>query len=217
MNVEGGAVRLTDPKLSKAPLVFFTGHDPALVRSSKLARGSPVRNRLSKSERDALRRYLIEDGGFIYFDDCGIYAPTQAFRKLFVAQLRYAMPEYSVDRIPNNHPIYNNYYHMGGPPVGLDILWWGTHPQERNFLDGVTIGNHLSVLVSGRDYMCSMGTVSLPGKPTYYSPGVYRFTTNVVVYSLTHGGISDYSHYVPEDTTANEISIDAPTLVPAFD
>jgi len=32
-----------------------------------------------------------------------------------------------------------------------------------------------------------------------YSPGVYRFCTNVVVYALTHGGISDYSHYVPED------------------
>jgi len=46
MNVEGGAVRLTDPKLGKAPLVFFTGHDPSYVRGHNLARGAPLKNRL---------------------------------------------------------------------------------------------------------------------------------------------------------------------------
>ncbi|HGJ65928.1 TPA: hypothetical protein ENS27_11140, partial [bacterium] len=39
MNVEGGSVRLTDPKLNKSPLVFFTGHDPSWVRSRNLQRG----------------------------------------------------------------------------------------------------------------------------------------------------------------------------------
>jgi hypothetical protein len=217
MNVEGGAVRLADPKLSKAPLVFFTGHDPSQVRSNNLARGAPLKSRLSEQEKDGMRRYLIEDGGFMYFDDCGVNAPAQAFLRLTLAQLRYAMPEYSVDRIPNEHEIYNNYYDMGGPPVGFDIFWWGTHPPKRNFLEGIEIGDYHGVLVVRRDYMCAMESVSMPTRSVHYSPGVYRFTTNVVVYSLTHGGISDYSHYIPDDTTATEISIDAPTLVPSLE
>ena len=217
MNVEGGSVRLTDPKLSKAPLTFFTGHDPSNVRSRNLARGAPLKNRLSEPEKEGMRRYLIEDGGFIVFDDCGVNAPAQAFLRLTLAQLRYAMPEYSVDRIPNDHLVYNSYYDMGGPPVGFDIFWWGTHPPKRNFLEGITIGDHLGVIVCRRDYMCAAESVSLPTRTVHYSPGVYRFLTNVVVYSLTHGGISDYSDYIPGDTTADRISIDAPTVVPAFE
>jgi hypothetical protein len=217
MNVEGGSVRLTDPKLSKAPMVWFTGHDPSQVRSNNLARGAPLKNRLSEQEKDGLRRYLIEDGGFILFDDCGVNAPAQAFLRLTMAQLRYAMPEYSLDRIPNDHLVYNNYYDMGGPPVGFDIFWWGTHPPKRNFLEGVTIGDHLGVIVCRRDYMCAMESVSVPTRTVHYSPGCYRFATNVVVYSLTHGGISDYTHYIPEDTTVDKISIDAPTLVPSLE
>jgi hypothetical protein len=49
-----------------------------------------------------------------------------------------------------------------------------------------------------------MEAVSLPTRSVYYSPGVYRFMTNVVVYSLTHGSISDYKNYVPEDRLAQQ-------------
>jgi len=217
MNVEGGAVRLNDPKLSKAPMVFFTGHGDSEVRSRQLGRGAPIKQKLSESEKDGMRKYLIEDGGFIYIDDCGVNAPAQEFLRKSLAQLRYVMPEYSVDRIPNNHLIYNNYYDMGGPPVGFDIFWWGTHPPKRNFLEGITVGDHLAVIVIRRDYMCAMEAVSLPTRSVHYSPGVYRFSTNVVVYSLTHGGISDYSKYIPEDTVTNKISIDAPAAVPSLE
>ena len=217
MNVEGGSVRLTDPKMSKAPMVFFTGHDPHHVRSQNLARGAPLKIRLSEQEREGMRRYLVEDGGFIYFDDCGVNYASEAFVRMTMAQLRSALPEYSFDRIPNEHEIYNNFYDMGGPPVGFDIFWWGTHPPKRNFLEGITIGDHLAVIMCRRDYMCAMESVSLPTRAVHYSPGVYRFSTNVVIYSLTHGGISDYSHYVPADTTADTISIDAPTLVPTLE
>jgi hypothetical protein len=67
MNVEGGSIRLTDPKLGKSPLVFFTGHDPSNVRSRNLQRGEPLKNRLSETEKDGLRKYLLESGGLIFF------------------------------------------------------------------------------------------------------------------------------------------------------
>ena len=206
MNVEGGALKLTDANLLKSPLVFMTGHDPSLVRSRNLLGrqygGGKLDGRFSEGEAAGLRRYLVEKGGFLVFDDCGVNAPAQAMVRLFLAQMRYVMPEYQIGRIPNDHEVYNNFYEMGGPPVGFDIFWWGTRPPKRNYLEGISIGDKLSVIVVRRDYMCAMESVSLPTRNVHYSPGVYRFMTNVVVYALTHGQISDYSGYVPEDALA---------------
>ena len=207
MNVEGGAIRLTDANLHKSPLVFMTGHDPSIVRSHNLLGsqygGGRLDNRFSSTEAAGLRRYLIESGGLMVFDDCGVNAPAQAMVRLFLAQMRYVMPEYQIERIPNDHEIYSNYYEMGGPPVGFDIFWWGTRPQRRNFLEGISIGDKLSVIVVRRDYMCAMEAVSLPTRSVHYSPGVYRFMTNVVVFALTHCSISDHKNYIPPDTLAN--------------
>ena len=208
MNVEGGAVKLTDANLLKMPLAFMTGHEPSLTRSRNLLGrqygGGKMDSRFSEAEAAGLRRYLVEKGGFLVFDDCGVNAPAQAMVRLFLAQMRYVMPEYQIERIPNHHEVYNNFYEMGGPPVGFDIFWWGTRPPKRNYLEGISVGEKLSVIVVRRDYMCAMESVSLPTRSVHYSPGVYRFMTNVVVYALTHGGISDYSDYVPADTLANK-------------
>ena len=203
MNVEGGALKLTDASLFKTPLVFMTGHDPAVVRSRDLHRknygAGRIDGRFSDNEAAGLRRYLVEKGGLLVFDDCGVEAPAQAMTRLFLAQMRYIMSEYHIGRISNDHEVYNNFYGMGGPPIGYDIFWWGTRPPKRNYLEGISIGGKLSVIVIRRDYMCSMESISLPVRSVHYSPGVFRFMTNVVVYALTHGAISDYSGYVPED------------------
>ena len=208
MNVAGGAVKLTDANLFKTPLVFMTGHDPAFVRSRDLLgqglSGGKMDSRFSETEAAGLRRYLVEKGGFLVFDDCGVNAPAQAMVRLFLAQMRYVMPEYHIERISNTHEVYNNYYEIGGPPTGFDIFWWGTRPPKRNYLEGISVGNRLSVIISRRDYMCAMETVSYPSRSVHYSPSVYRFMTNVVVYALTHGSISDYSDYVPEHRLAEK-------------
>ena len=216
MNVEGGALKFTDANLFKTPFVFMTGHDPSLVRSRNLLGrqygGGKMDSRLTETEAAGMRRYLVEKGGFLVFDDCGVNAPAQAMIRLFLAQMRYVMPEYQIERIANDHSIYDNFYEMGGPPVGYDIFWWGTRPPKRNYLEGISVGEKLSVIVVRRDYMCAMESVSLPTRSVHYSPGVYRFMTNVVVYALTHGSISDYSGYVPEDTLAKK---ELPTSAPA--
>ena len=208
MNVEGGGLKLTDTNLFKTPLAFLTGHDPSLVLSRDLFgkghRTGKIAGRFTEAEAAGMRRYLIEKGGFLVFDDCGVNAPAQAMVRLFFAQMRYAMPEYHVERIPNSHEIYNNFYEMGGPPIGYDIFWWGTRPPKRNYLEGISVGEKLSVIVVRRDYMCAMETISLATRSVHYSPGVYRFMTNVVMYALTHGGISDYSGYVPESALTDK-------------
>jgi hypothetical protein len=217
MNVEGGAVKLTDANVMKCPMLFMTGHDPAMVRSRNLlgsggaGSGGKLDNRLSEQENAAMRKYLIEKGGLLAFDDCGVNAPAQAMIKIFLAVLRQAMPEYAVERLQPDHEVYNNFYEMGGPPIGFDIFWWSTHPPKRNYLEGISVGEKLSALVVRRDYMCAMESVSLPTRSVHYSPGVYRFFTNVAVYSLTHGTIADFGSYVPEDTLAKKA---LPTAAP---
>ena len=207
LNVAGGPPKLTDATLMKTPLIFMTGHDPALVRSKNLMGsqygGGKLDSKLSKAEIIALRKYLVEKGGFLIFDDCGVNAPAQAMTRIFLAQMRRAMPEYHIERVPNNHEIYHNFHTVGGPPIGFDIYWWGEQPVRRNFLEGISVDGKLSVLISRRDYLCAMRTISVPGFPVHYSPAVYRFLTNVAIYALTHGGISDYSGYIPERRLRN--------------
>ena len=202
LNVAGGPPKLTDANLMKTPMIFMTGHDPALVRSKNLMgsqySGGKLDAKLSEAEIIALRKYLVEKGGFLIFDDCGVNAPAQAMTRIFLAQMRRALPEYNIGRIPKNHEIYHNFHTVGGPPIGFDIYWWGEQPVKRNFLEGISVGGKLSVLISRRDYLCAMRTVSVPGFPVHYSPAVFRFLTNVAIYALTHGGISDYSGYIPE-------------------
>ena len=208
MNVEGGALKLNDANLMKCPLLFMTGHDPAHVRSKNLMGrqygGGKMDSRFSETEMASLRRYFVEKGGLLVFDDCGIDAAAQAMPRLFMAQMRYVMPEYQVQRIPNDHEIYDNFYEMGGPPTGFDIFWWGSRPGRRNFLEGISVGDKITVILVRRDYMCAMESVSLPTRSVKYSPGVYRFMTNIAVYALTHGSIADYSGYVPENRMAKQ-------------
>lgn len=216
MNVEGGALKLTDANVMKSPMLFMTGHDPALIKSKHIEHvdtGRMLRgikgSQLSQLEAISLRRYLIEKEGLLIFDDCGMDSSAQSMTRLFLANMRHIMPEYHVGRIPNSHEIYHNFYQMGGPPIGFNIYHWqrsishfAPHSRgipSRNFLEGIFSGDKLSVLVVRRDYMCAMEAVSLPSRRVQYSPGVYRFMTNVAIYALTHGKISDYSGYVPDD------------------
>ena len=218
MNVEGGALKLTDANVMKSPILVMTGHNPALIKSKgvrALDTGGMLRrmkgSQFSQLEAISLRRYLVEKEGFLIFDDCGTEAAAQSMTRLFLTNMRNIMPEYHVGRIPNSHEIYHNFYQMGGPPVGFDIYHPGRtigffltggrlgYNLSRSFLEGIFIGDKLSVLVVRRDYMCAMESISLPSRQVHYSPGVYRFMTNVAIYALTHGKISDYSGYVPED------------------
>jgi len=214
MNVEGGAVKLTDANVMKSPLLWVTGHDPAMVRSRNMMRqggGGRMDNRFSEAEHAAMRTYLKDRQGFMIFDDCGVNAPTMAMIRLFISQLRDVLPEYTIERIQNDHEVYNNFYEMGGPPIGFDIFWWSTRPPKRNYLEGISVEEKLSVLMVRRDYMCAMESVSLPTRSIHYSPGVYRFMTNVAVYSLTHGNIPDYTGWKPDDVYAKqEVPEDAP-------
>jgi len=157
---------------------------PMLLMSSL---NSDTKVNFTQAEIENLRKYLIEKEGFLFIDDDA--GEAGAFYQSIRSRLRYALPEFPIQPIPNDHEIYRCYYEMGGPPV--DSISWMGRQDKRDYLEGISIGNRLAVLISDRGYWDVM-----TGRG-HYSPGILRFCTNMVIYAITHGKISDYSRYTP--------------------
>jgi hypothetical protein len=224
MHTAGGAIDIADPGWIKSPIVWMTGHDPVVTQSRTgllgVTGGSSTRGKFTATERQNIRQYLTQQQGMFVFDDCGLgFGGRNALWETVAAELRQVAPEYPILPIPNDHEIYSNFYAIGGPPVGFDVewvAWWGVAGlyRPRHFLEGISVGENLVAILSRKDYMCSMKTVTWTSAAYLPSgvPAAYRWATNVVVYALTHGNISDYRDYVPENLLADvEASDKAPT------
>ena len=168
-------------------------------------------SKYTDAEVQRLREYVINRGGFVYIATHGnADNAMQGTRKV----LRELLPEYHLGFIPNDHPIYNTYYSLNGPlrfPLrhvvygGVNIpLHFGPYSEPQ----GITIDGRLAVLVDTEQTMHVIdGKVQ---KPFYghlhsqnqvlaeFAPHAARHLTNIVIYAITHGTISDYSNYVPE-------------------
>jgi hypothetical protein len=201
MNVEGGVLSLTDSLLMKSPMVVMTGHDPAFAGVVSIRSGRKVTTEpsLSDAERSALRKYLVERGGLIFFDECGHDILNTPLARRLIAELRRAVPEYPVMPIPNDHELFSCFYELGGPPIGASYLWihgpFRFRGRMKRGLRGLEVGDELRVIISVEDYLCAIAS---GGHKKVRSEPAFRLITNVVVYSLTHGGISEHWEYVPE-------------------
>lgn len=133
----------------------------------------------SGAERENLRRYLVEKGGFLFVDDS---SKTEGeFYRSIRRLLAELLPAYPIEPIPDDHEIYGCFYEMGGAPVGMNSA---NRPLA---LEGISINGRLAVLISQRGYWDLF-----TGREMHYSPGVMRFGTNMVVYAVTRGDIADH-------------------------
>jgi hypothetical protein len=136
---------------------------------------------LSVAERENLRRYLVEKGGFLFVDDS---SNTEGeFYQSIRRMLEELLPTYPVEPISEDHEIYRCFYHIGGAPVGM-IPMIGP-------LEGISINGRLAVLISRKGYWDYFTGRSM------HSPGVMMFGTNMIVYAVTRGRITDNSEYLP--------------------
>ncbi len=202
MKVAGGVLALDDPRIFSAPVIVITGHDRSETESRNLMqpdqRGGKLVAALTNAEIAGLREYLVDRGGMLFFDDCGFHG---LFADEIKAILREALPEYNLDTIPKTHEIFNCYYHLPGPPRGSE-MFWGSENEGKGMvfpvLQGITIGTRLAVVFSRKDYLCAIETVEIPSHTQLryrYSPDVYKFMTNLVIYAMKYGGITDRSDY----------------------
>ncbi len=198
MNVAGGALPMTDPRILDAPLLVMTGHDKDITAGRGLARDGPLQERFTPEEHAALRKYIIDEGGMLFFDDCGFHG---LFAQIVAEELQRIFPEYPLDIIPHDHEIYRIHYHLTKPPTGGDVFWGNENnaqPTQFRFQKGITIDNRLAVIYNRKDYLCAMETAEIESRTLLRlrrSPDVYRFMTNLMVYALKYGGNTDRSTY----------------------
>ena len=198
MNFAGGALRLTDPQILDAPLIIMTGHDKDITVSRQLAKGGPLQTGFTPEERVALRKYILEKGGMLFFDDCGF---NGLFAHIVADELRQIFPEYPLEILPHDHEIYSIHYHLPKPPTGGDVFWGNENnaqPTQFRFQKGITIDNRLAVVYNRKDYMCAMETAEIESRTMLRlrrSTDVYRFMSNLLIYALKYGGNTDRTGY----------------------
>ena len=204
MKYAGGSLRMTDPRILSAPMVIMTGHDKDMTVGRNLAtpdrKNAPLAAHFSSEERAALRKYIVERGGMLFFDDCG-------FNGLFAAtvanELYRTFPEYPLKNLMHTHKIYSIYYDLPRPPTGGDVFWRSeNHPKASRFKyqKGITINNRLGVVYNRKDYLCAMETVEIQSRTMLRlrrSKDVHRFMTNLLIYTMMYGGNTDRSGYKP--------------------
>lgn len=207
MKFMGGSLRLTEPEIQKVPFIFMTGHDKDITIQRKLGKDGPLSDGFSEPERAALRKYIIDREGTLFFDDCG-------FNGLFAQQVALEFdkifPEYPLKDIPHNHEIYKIYFQLPIPPRGGDVFWSAPGAAQRvggvyqavsskfAYQKGISIGSRLAVIYNRKDYMCSMETAEVDSRARLrnrQSTDVHKFMTNLMVYILKYGGNVDRSRY----------------------
>lgn len=198
MSFAGGALPITDPRILDAPLIIMTGHDKDITAGRGLARDGPLQERFTQEEHAALRKYIIDEGGMLFFDDCGFHG---LFAQIVAEELQMIFPEYPLEIIPHAHEIYSIHYQLAKPPTGGDVFWGNENnaqPTQFRFQKGITIDNRLAVVYNRKDYLCAMETAEIESRTMLRlrrSPDVYRFMTNLLVYALKYGGNTDRSGY----------------------
>ena len=198
MDFEGGALSLTDPQIMDAPLIIMTGHDKDITVGRGLAKDGPLQIGFTPAERAALRKYIVEMGGMLFFDDCGF---NGLFAHIVADELTQIFPEYPLEILPHDHKLYSIHYHLSKPPTGGDVFWGNENnaqPTQFRFQKGIIIDNRLAVVYNRKDYMCAMETAEIESRTMLRlrrSTDVYRFMSNLLIYALKYGGNTDRTGY----------------------
>ena len=204
MKYAGGALRFTDPRILNAPMIIMTGHDRDITVGRNLAtpnrKKASLAENFSSEERAALRKYIVERGGMLFYDDCGFNGLLAA---TVANELYKTFPEYPLKNLMHTHKIYSIYYDLPRPPTGGDVFWDSENhpkPSKYKYQKGITVNNRLGVVYNRKDYLCAMETVEIDSRTMLRmrrSKDVHRFMTNLLIYTMKYGGNTDRSGYKP--------------------
>ena len=198
MDFAGGALRLTEPQIMDAPLIIMTGHDKDITVGRGLAKDGPLQTGFTPAERAALRKYIVEKGGMLFFDDCGF---NGLFAHIVADELQQIFPEYPLDILPHEHELYSIHYNLLKPPTGGDVFWGNENnaqPTQFRYQKGIIIDDRLAVVYNRKDYLCAMETAEIESRTMLRlrrSTDVYRFMSNLLIYALKYGGNTDRTGY----------------------
>ena len=197
MQYAGGALPLTDDRILDAPLVIMTGHDQAMAAGyQQLKDRNSQAAGFTDAERAALRKYILDYNGMLFFDYCGNGGNEKSFANLVETELRSIFPEYPLTTLDDiRHEIFQSYYKLKKTPVG-GSAFWGTGYKGGNtkwrYIKGILVPgrlgkDRLAVVFCPLDYLCSMETAEIDSRAplaSRRSSDVYRFMTNMFIYQM---------------------------------
>lgn len=159
-------LRLNNPAIFNAPLLYLTGHEFFT---------------LNKTEAEQLKKYL-ENGGFLLAEACcGRKGFDLAFRKIMTA----LFPGNPLRAIPQDNPIFqvpNDVQRVGVTPVLQQALGAAvTRPQ----LEGLEINGHVAVIYSPYALAGGWEMSQSPYARGYDDVSCQRLGQNILMYAVT--------------------------------
>lgn len=164
-------IRPTSETLAQYPMVFMHG-----------------RNAFSfdEDERDAIRKYLTEDG-FLFADSV---CASQAFAESFRREMASIFPEaeFSLQRLATDHVMFSD--QLGGydlrsvtirRPSETGVIARSSVPQ----LEGITIHDRLAVVFSPYDLSCAMESAAASTCEGYDKDDASKIGVNLLLFVLS--------------------------------
>lgn len=160
-------VRLSDRDMLQSPFCYLSGH--------KLVEFSP-------RERDHFEKY-VTNGGFVFVDDCN-HDIDGLFARSFEQQMEAIFGKGALQKIPNDHPLYNAFFSFddGPPTTSIELNGWGDD-LVHDYLKAIEINGRMAVLYSNKDYGCEWD-YDFRNKRWLVEDNT-KFGVNIVVYAMT--------------------------------
>ena len=137
VDIKEHIVPLSDPIMLTAPFCYLAGH--RLVQ-------------FSHEEKQNFKRY-VENGGFVFVDDCN-HDIDGMFARSFEQQMTELFGDKALNKIPNDHAIYNSFFNFDGPPrTSIELNGWGDDLVHK-YLKAIEVNGRIGVLYSNKDLGC---------------------------------------------------------------
>jgi hypothetical protein len=164
---EEHVVPLRDAAVLHAPFAYLSGHK--LVEFSRREAEHFVR--------------LIENGGFVFVDDCN-HDIDGLFARSFEEQIERLFGPGELAEIPSDHPLYSSFFEFdeGPPTTSFELNGWGDD-LVHEYLKAIEVDGRIGLLYSNKDYGCEWDYDYRNKR--WLAQDNTRFGVNIAMYALT--------------------------------
>jgi len=159
----------------------------------------------TESEAANLGKYFMV-GGFLFTEnvfindfgepDPGEISLRQMIDDALVTQGLKRGKDWEFEVLPNDHPLFHCFFDFNGAPLGRCPHGFGGGARPRDYLEGVYIGQRLTLIYTNMGYCNAWGDWGRSGGLRGYSPDEkdwdptrqFQFGVNLLVFALTQEG-----------------------------
>jgi Domain of unknown function (DUF4159) len=166
VNLQEKVLDLDSPEIFHYPFAYISGHK--LVQFD--------------TRESANFHNYVQNGGFVFADDCN-HDIDGLFAKSFETQMTTLFGQTALKKIPNDHPIYNSFFHFekGPPNTTFELNGWGDD-LVHDYLKAIVVNGRIGVLYSNKDYGCEWD-YDFRNK-RFLAEDNTKFGVNIILYAL---------------------------------